>query len=218
MTLEAFTKQVERLKSTFGERHYTEERALALYHELKGTFNEREFEVTVSYLILNARHAPLLPEFQEAKSKLEQERRERDRMAAQPVQAIGSLDGVPSDGVDREFVALCKRTLSDYTTGKLTKAQFAQACDLLDDAALSIQKAKSAAPCPSCAKTGLVFRTTKDGYSIMFRCECSAGQLQPREFVWRDRSGFETTKPFHTAHFRSTPQVSYRDRAAGVEE
>ena len=45
----------------------------------------------------------------------------------------------PAPSNDSEYVKKCREILSDYTNGTLTKSQFLEACDYLDEVASQIE-------------------------------------------------------------------------------
>jgi hypothetical protein len=58
MTSECFAKQVDRLKSTYGEKNYSPERVKTLFRRLSG-WSDDDFATAVENLIVKARSAPL---------------------------------------------------------------------------------------------------------------------------------------------------------------
>lgn len=133
MTQEAFKLQMQRLIDCYGERSYPTERVKLIYNAIK-KLPDLWLENAVSYFIGNNRQAPMLKEFND--EALDYEKRSRENSAignfSNPLEYMfKAAKYVPNAEFAQESLKLLRKKLS----GEITKAQFAEGCDLLDQAA-----------------------------------------------------------------------------------
>lgn len=186
MEMTQFHLQVERLRSQW-KNSYGEERVLALWQVFRFT-EEATFTEAVTQCLLTRIAAPLGEELLEAVEKVKQQakdRVERDCGAMTKLTGTDFVTQVESadEGLaDPEFVQACKSLLSDFQKKKITKAQFDQGCDMLDQTAAQIEKMKQVKECSWCCNTGYVsVKLKKEKCTALFRCFCRYGSARP---VW----------------------------------
>lgn len=136
-----YKQQIERLKAQWPQA-YSEERMIIFFNAFRDVSNF-DFRDAVTHCLATCKGAPLLGEITEAiiKAKnnyLYQKRLEESKM-------MGVLDYAYENNTtaDPEFVDRCMKLLDDLYNKKITKAQFDQGCDLLDQAAKLYKKPKT---------------------------------------------------------------------------
>lgn len=141
-----YKQQIERLKAQWPQA-YSEERMIIFFNAFRDVSNF-DFRDAVTHCLATCKGAPLLGEITEAivKAKnnyLYQKRLEESKM-------MGALDYAYENNTtaDPEFVDRCMKLLDDLYNKKITKAQFDQGCDLLDQAAKLYSKPKTKTKIP----------------------------------------------------------------------
>lgn len=133
MEKEIFATQMDRLKSTFGERAYPSERVKLIWHTVKNLPNSF-MEPTVNYMVGHYRSFPNVKDFLEKATEFESRGKTRQTLGNGSVRDVLN-HAAKHTGADKEFVSKCGQLLRQLTTGKINKVQFDQGCDLLDQAA-----------------------------------------------------------------------------------
>jgi hypothetical protein len=140
MTPQEFQSQVNRLESQW-PHSYGEERKALLWAAFSDV-GVLEFKEAVSSCIANLRGAPLLDELSKAV--------ETAKVRAHSYRPQTGFWGVMKQAEwnnkisSKDHVAACLKLLSDFMAKRLTKEQFIQGCDYLDQAA-AIANPKSTA-------------------------------------------------------------------------
>jgi hypothetical protein len=135
MQLEVFQDQIQRLKATYGEKNYPEERVKVLWAQFKKVENI-EFADAVTYLIANYRAAPMLHEIEkEVQLAINRSQEHWLRSADRNLYGIVQDAAKYNKKADPEFVKACLKLLRDKLDGKINNKQFNEGCDLLDKAA-----------------------------------------------------------------------------------
>lgn len=128
-----FKEQVNRLVKQFGDKQFSGEKTELLYKKF-GKIPSDEFKQVVDYIILNNRYSPVFSDYENAIQAVK--KRINDiKMAAQFAHGPDGILDLPHGNADPDFVRLCQKTYSDYATGKITKKQFHEACNGLDELA-----------------------------------------------------------------------------------
>ena len=145
MTVEKFELEMNRLKKQWPST-YSAERLGLLFKAYRST-PDSIFERAVTKLLLTQRAAPLIEAFEKAIREAHNEHAEEIRQfhARQPHTPFEQLEaaaGMNSGSADPTFVKDCLEVLRSFMTGKITKAEFDATCRLLDEAAVSLMKAK----------------------------------------------------------------------------
>ena len=138
MELKQFEKQINRLKDVYGEKNYSPER-IKLFFKAFRDADIWDFALALDLLIMNKRTAPMQEDVAEKLAKVVHDRK-RGEETQMPVDL--TLRGVPSGKADPAFVALCRKTLNDFQTGKISKSEFKKKCDGLDNLAKQISRSK----------------------------------------------------------------------------
>jgi hypothetical protein len=139
MTLEFFIQEMERIKTQFGAKEYSDERIKLFWHALRNITDEH-FHLACDELILNhTGRAPVLKNFQEALIHTEKKVREelfntRGLLAEKLEQEIAEADP--------EIVALCAQVISDTIAGRLTPQQRVEAQKMIDELVENKRKQK----------------------------------------------------------------------------
>lgn len=127
----AFQEQIDRLKTQFGAKNFSKEKSKLIFAK----FSHRGigfFEKMISHILLNSRYSPTIKEFIDAEYAIDMEKKNIEKTLAHGKNGILDL---PPGRAKPDFVKLCQKTYSDYVSGKLTKKQFHEACNSLDDMA-----------------------------------------------------------------------------------
>ena len=93
MQREVFARQIDRLKSTYGDRAYPDERMKIIYNSL-ANYPDHYLERAVNDFIANMRQSPMLSDFVEKFSQFEVEKAEqlKANYAAMPIQKVGGVE------------------------------------------------------------------------------------------------------------------------------
>lgn len=138
MTEEKFQEQMLRLTEVFGAKHYTTPRLKLILGGVKN-IPDGVFERAVTRLIMTKRVAPLVIELQTACDQVTAEDKQRAKENAPSVGMFDQLrDAAHKTTADREFAALCLKTLQSFLDRRITPRQFWEACDGLDSMANQI--------------------------------------------------------------------------------
>jgi len=140
MTEEVFERQIQRLSSQW-KNSYGPERKALLWEAFKNETDET-FTDAVSECLGTLRGAPLVEDLSKACQNAKTRHFKQAHYTEKSV--LGEMYSLASKNrtADRDFVAQCLRLLTDYQNRKITKAQFEQGCDLLDQAAKLHMSAK----------------------------------------------------------------------------
>jgi hypothetical protein len=135
-----FDDQMKRLKSQWGN-FYSDERQKALWEVLKH-YSGNIFESAINYCLLNCKTAPLLSDIQKAIKVSESNFYENKKI--DNANYLNAFLNINDDGItcDKDFKNKCTEHLRNFLDKKITKKQFDEGCDLLDQAALIIQQQK----------------------------------------------------------------------------
>lgn len=180
MTNEFFITQVKRLKDVYGEKAYPDERVRLMWNAFKNCFDE-VFKEACDDLITHRRTAPMLPEMLEAVDvciNRDKERRLQTQQVISGQDVLTQMKAASKISPNKDFSSMCIKLLDDYQKGKLTKKQFEEGCDFLDETAKKITEIKV---CNKCNQTGYVMRPNEYGYDFLHRCDCSVGQRMPEK-------------------------------------
>ena len=138
MTESSFGIQMDRLRSCFGPRFYEPIRIKLIWDTLRHQ-SERDFELAVTHCLQTLRSAPLLPELLKALEQVVAQKKQMDReMSLSRIQdPMGALREASQMNklADPEFVLQCMKLIWDKNNGKITRAQFLEGCQWLDEAA-----------------------------------------------------------------------------------
>lgn len=135
-----FQEQMARITETFGAKHYTGQRLKIIFATLKGV-DDGTLERSVTRLIATRRVPPLVPEFLEAVESVRSEDKQRARENAPMVGMLGQLqEAAKRTTADKDFVGACMSHIRNYLDGKLSKSQFNEGCQMLDQAASELTK------------------------------------------------------------------------------
>lgn len=131
MTKDCYQEQIKRMVETWGERSYLSPRIALFWRAFQETSND-VFVTAVDELIANSRKPPML---QELSAAVEQAKLKLYRHHQMPNSGIFDImeNAARNNKVaDPEFVSKCLEIARDRINYKMTKEQFAQACDYLD--------------------------------------------------------------------------------------
>lgn len=186
MNNEAFLKQIERLRTQYGDKTYSKERVALFWKAFQHT-EETVFVEAMDDLIANRRLAPMLEDLEKAvRESKNRDSERRNRSAALPVDFVETLQDAQKRTQDpqvREFASRCVGYVKDLTAvpPRLNRRQFEEACDLLDQTA-EIMNPRN---CSKCSE-GYVFVEVKPGYEAVYRCHCAKGRVRQSEIRWSD--------------------------------
>ncbi len=138
MELSIFQAQTERLKGTYGDRNYPDERLKLFWRAFANCF-ATDFEDAVSECVANRRAPPMLKELGEAIESAKSR-----RLSYRGPGGIGDVlrqaeasNKLANPELVRECVKLFERRHAPkHGEGPLTYEQFQQGCDYLDDVAV----------------------------------------------------------------------------------
>lgn len=184
-----FDTQMARLKDTFGDSKYGEERTELIWVEVKN-FTEDWFRAVVSELIGSSAFAPLLPAFREHCSKERERLRGIDRQReSNDAREFWSLHSFPTDEVKLIF---------DMTRaqmrGEIDDVKWESFQSQLKNIGMS---GPNAPKCKRCEDDGLVWSEyVHDGkpYSQVHRCRCHAGAKQTQSIPQENYMSYRTTQ------------------------
>ncbi len=127
-----YKQQIERLKQQWPNA-YSEERMIVIFNAFRDVPNF-DFRDAVTYCLGNSKGSPLLPELTEAiaKARANYYNLKRIDEASQRTSFLNIAD----DGktCDREFKNKCVELYTSFMDKKITREQFYQGCNLLDQA------------------------------------------------------------------------------------
>jgi len=135
-----YKQQIERLKSQWPHA-YSEERMIVLFNAFKNVANF-DFRDAVTECIANCKGAPLLKELTEA---IERARANyfNNKRIDEATQRDAFLNIPDSGTADREFKNKCVELYNSFMDKKITREQFYQGCDLLDQASKLYNRPKT---------------------------------------------------------------------------
>jgi len=133
-----FNDQVKRLRTQWPHA-YGEERIKILWAAFKDVSNY-DFRDAVSYCLGNSKSAPLVLELEKAIQVARNNYYSQKRL--EEASTMGALLEAADNNktADPEFVDRCLKLLDDLYNKKITKKQFDEGCDLLDQAAKLYRK------------------------------------------------------------------------------
>lgn len=134
MTARKFAEQLDRLKSTYGERNYPAERVAILHNAVKSQSDEW-LESAVTHFIGNNRQAPMLKEFIDEIEDSKRRNLEYSRRggSGSPVEV---LKRVAVTAENKEFARFCVKALEEKLSGRITREQFFnEVMPMIDDTA-----------------------------------------------------------------------------------
>lgn len=135
-----FQEQMVRITETFGPKHYPNQRLKIIFAALKNV-EDGVLERSVNRLIATRRVPPLVPEFLEAVETVRNEDKQRAREHAPTIGMLGQLqEAARRTTADKEFVAACMKHLKSFLDRKISKSQFDEGCQMLDQAASELSK------------------------------------------------------------------------------
>lgn len=133
MDLSTFDLEMARLSSQWPNA-YGEQRRKIFFNAFRDVANF-DFRDAVTHCLATCKGAPLLPELTDAILKAKTNYLYQKRI--DEAKAKSALDWAYENNTtaDPEFVDKCMKLLDDLYTKKITKKQFDEGCDLLDQAA-----------------------------------------------------------------------------------
>jgi hypothetical protein len=137
-----FEDQIKRLKLQW-PNSYSPERLKVFFNALRDVSNY-DFRDAVTYCLANQRSAPMLSELTEAIAKAKSIYFEQKRIDELKKDSFLNIEN--NGGADPEFVAKCKELITAFWDKKITKKQFDEGCDLLDQAAKLYRRPKLTPP------------------------------------------------------------------------
>jgi len=143
MNKEHFLKQLARLKSQW-PNSYGDERSARIWTVFKDVMDDT-FTGMIDIAIDRMRQAPLADDLgkfeQEVKNREFQNRVSYGAGRSQFGQVIGDAEKAnnKTKSADPDFVKACIKLLKDKTEGRITKAQFLEGCDALDQLAKQLE-------------------------------------------------------------------------------
>jgi len=169
VTLDDFKKQIQRLKSTWGDRHYTVERVGLLWREHKYTPKDL-FKKAVDALILNSKYAPLGKDIYIAVSKAKEKAWDHFK------------EGQYIDTSKVTINTEAGKLLKDYFKGNIGKEFKDQAMTLADNLDKTINH-----QCYFCEGDGfIVARHRKENWRKSFKCVCPLANTMHLKAKWDD--------------------------------
>lgn len=163
-----FHEQIKRLKATFGESHYPEERVNLIWK-----FVEHEpiewFKRACDFFISESRTSPLLPQFRE---NLYSNRPRKEKERSAEVKHHKSRLGP-------EFAREITSMLAKKMSGEISKQEFDSwriVAQTAIDEAVKQGKSDERQVCIMCDDGGLIATEDFNGSIVAFRCKCSIGQ------------------------------------------
>lgn len=112
---------------------YSKERMIVFFNAFKDVANF-DFRDAVTHCLAHSKGAPLLPELTEAVAKAKAAYFMQKRI--DEADQRNAYLNIPDDGTcDREFKNKCMELYNSFMDKKITREQFYQGCDLLDQAA-----------------------------------------------------------------------------------
>ncbi len=190
MTFTEFQAQTRRLKDSYGPNAYPDE-VLKLFWRAFERVSVEIFIDALDDLIANSRVKPMLKELtaavDESRDRAKESLLNAPRMGLERLDPFAPLLQVPLDAESnpdrKEWHIQRKELLKGYMQGRLTKIQFDQGCDLLDDALKLIQS--KSGPCQACNGSGYV-PLQKHG---LHRCFCDLGRSLYPSFKYKPSKG-----------------------------
>lgn len=155
-----FSVQIERLKSVYGEKTYSEERCRILWDDVK-QMPGGWFKNCVDEFIGSMRTPPLVKEFLD---KISDFREKQNAFAKKQIKE--ETKEILESGIISSFL----RNIANGLRGNLDPEEKKSMLKFLD----STSKSK----CNICSDSGYVFRK-RDDYEFVSRCFCAAGNLLP---------------------------------------
>jgi len=126
-----YKQQIERLKAQWPHA-YSEERMVIIFNAFKDVANF-DFRDAVTDCIANCRSAPLLKELTEAVVKAKNNYYQQKRIDEANLNK--GMFGIENNGTaDPEFAKKCVELFKQFDERKITREQFGQGCDLLNQA------------------------------------------------------------------------------------
>jgi hypothetical protein len=155
MEINFYEQQMNRLKEQWPNA-YSKERMKVIFNAFRDVPNF-DFRDAITHCLGNSKGSPLLPELIEAVNKTRSIRLQKERIDEEA--AFGALDYAAKNNTtaDREFVNQCLKLYDDLITKKITKKQFDEGCDLLDQAAKLFRNKK-----PTVVEPKLLSKPYKD--------------------------------------------------------
>lgn len=144
MDISTFDQEIKRLLDQW-PNSYSEQRRKILYNAFRDVPNF-DFRDAITYCLGNYRSAPLLPDLIEAVSKTKSIRLEKERITEDEQRS--AFLAINDDGTtcDREFKNKCVELYTNFMDKKITREQFYQGCDLIDQAAKLYKKPNPTKP------------------------------------------------------------------------
>lgn len=167
MTYLEFTKQIGRLKETYGDKIYNDERLAILWHEV-GSYSNEIWERAISELIASHQKAPLLPEIRKSIAL----QRERAYAHEKSRHTMESRRAVESNFFPKEEEAHIAATIQLRLQGRVSDSDWDQFMTLLRNAIPQELK---------CCEDGLKF-LMENGYQVVYKCRCNLGKLRRESY------------------------------------
>lgn len=141
MEVSLFETEMKRLKSQW-PNSYSDERMKIFFNAFRDVSNS-DFREAVTHCLATYKSAPLLRELTEGVISAKNNYLQKKRIEEATAKNILSYAYEKNTTADREFVDNCMKLFDDLYTKKITKAQFDEGCNLLDQAARLFTKPKS---------------------------------------------------------------------------
>lgn len=133
-----FKTQIERLNTQW-PNSYKEERMMVIFNAFRDVSNF-DFRDAVTHCLGNSKGSPLVPELTDALQKVRANYFNQKRIDEATQRGI--FNSIPDGGTcDKEFYKKCTELYNALIDKKITKEQFDQGCDLLDQAAKLYKRA-----------------------------------------------------------------------------
>jgi len=144
MDSSTFNDQIKRLRTQWPHA-YGEERIKILWAAFKDVSNF-DFRDAVSYCLGSAKSAPLVLDLEKAVQIAKNNYYSSKRLEEANIMGAMEYASENNKTADPEFVDRCLKLLDDLYNKRITKKQFDEGCDLLDQAAKLYRRPKSTPP------------------------------------------------------------------------
>jgi hypothetical protein len=161
--MELFTQQVTRLRSTFGQKFYPDERVQTIWKSLSD-MTDGWFEKLVTDFISNSRNAPLPSEFMVA-SEIE-----RKKNYATHFPTRDEIETYPDSVFSKDEIVEFFQVMKALASGKMTRKEGAEYSKII----YRMLHQRKKFICRRCEDIGVLFRRV-NGAEYTWRCSCARG-------------------------------------------
>ena len=169
MNSKEFDTEMIRLKNTFGEKNYSEERMRIIFKETQ-FIDFAFFRSCVDELIGSSKFTPLLPEFREIATKFREiKERQKDQAKQHRYDNSDGLNAEESSMILKKIIARGNNLISDkeWEEWKALIRSSYKFQTLL---------------CKRCEDSGLIYESSETGGEYVFRCTCKKGTSRPDRY------------------------------------